>query len=181
MYFETSGRINTKNTVNLALKTAKDRGIENIVVASNTGETAMLFGGFQGNIVCVTHAYGFLKPGENELTTDMRLQLQEKGIKILTAAHVLSGAERSMSNNFGGIYPVEIIANSLRMFGSGTKVCVEICAMALDSGFIPYGKPVIGIGGTRRGADTAIILTPEYTSRILDTKLHEVICKPFNL
>ena len=181
MYFETSGRINTKNTASLALKAAKDLGIENIVVASNTGETALLFGGFQGNIVCVTHAFGFLKPGENELTADMKLQLQGKGIKILTASHVLSGAERSLSNHFGGIYPVEIIANTLRMFGSGIKVCVEISAMALDAGLIPYGQPVIGIGGTLRGADTALILTPEYTSRILDTKIHEVICKPFNL
>ena len=64
------------------------------------------------------------------------------------------------------------------MFGQGTKVCVEISTMALDSGLIPYNEPIIAIGGSAHGADTAMILKPEYSSAILDTKIQEFICKP---
>ncbi len=180
MYFEKSGRINTESTISLALKTAEERGIADIVAASNTGETALLLSGFNGNLVCVTHADGFAKPGENELPPDMRLKLTEAGFRVLTTAHVLSGAERGLSKRFGGVYPVEIIANTLRMLGQGVKVCVEISVMALDAGLIPYGRPVIAIGGSGRGADTAVILTPAYASNIMDAKIHEVLCKPFN-
>lgn len=58
---------------------------------------------------------------------------------------------------FHGVYPVEIIAAALRMFGQGTKVCVEVATMAADAGMIPSGEPVIVVGGTgpggRYGAD----------------------------
>jgi hypothetical protein len=50
--------------------------------------------------------------------------------------------------------------------------------MALDAGLIPYGKPVIALGGTGRGTDTASIITPGYSSSVLDTKIHEIVCKP---
>jgi len=91
---------------------------------------------------------------------------------------VPSGAERGMSKTFGGAYPVEIIAHTLRMFGQGTKVCVEVAIMALDAGLIPYGEPIIAIGGTGQGADTAVIITPSHASGIFETKIHEIICKP---
>lgn len=179
MYFEEEGRINTETAVELAIKTAKKRKIKNIVVASSTGETASNFKGLKEfNVVCVTHAYGFLKPGENDMSDETRSDLSDAGIKVLTAGHALSGAERGLSKKFSGIYPVEVIANALRMFGQGVKVCVEISVMALDSGLIPYNEPVIVVGGTGYGADTVVILTPSYSSSILNTRIHEIICKP---
>ena len=71
-----------------------------------------------------------------------------------------------------------IVANTLRMFGQGTKVCVEIAMMALDAGTIEYGKPVIAVGGSGRGADTVCRLTPEYTSDLMGTRIHAFLCKP---
>ena len=60
----------------------------------------------------------------------------------------------------------------------GTKVCVEIAMMALDAGTIDYGRQIIAIGGSGRGADTVCRLTPEYTSDLMGTKIHEILCKP---
>ena len=180
MYFDKSGKSNTLKTVKLALKAAKDRNISDIVVASCSGSTAAMLKGAGLNIVCVTHVNGFKVAGENEMPDDTRRELIAGGIKVLTASHALSGAERGLSRKFGGAYPVEVIAHSLRMLGQGTKVCIEIAVMALDAGLIPYGGPVIAIGGTAEGADTAVILTPAYSSGILDTKLHEIICKPYS-
>lgn len=179
MYFENEGKCNTQNTVKEALRTAEERGIRYIVVASNTGETADYFKNSGLNIVVVTHVNGFAKKGECEMPAEKRRELEGLGMKVVTAAHVLSGAERSLSRKLGGVYPVEIIAHTLRMLGQGVKVGVEISTMALDAGAIPYGEEIIAVGGTGRGADTAVILRPEHASDILGTKICEIICKPY--
>ena len=59
-------------------------------------------------------------------------------------------------------------------------MCVEIAVMALDAGLIPYGKAVIAVGGTGRGADTAMVLLPSHAKTIFDTQILELICKPLN-
>ena len=50
--------------------------------------------------------------------------------------------------------------------------------MALDCGSIEYGRPVVCVAGTGRGADTVCILTPGYTASLFDTRVHEILCKP---
>ena len=173
-----------EKTVDLALKTAREREIRNIVFASYTGRTALYIAetgildeiGF--NIICVTGAYGFSEKGKNKMPEEIRNMLVQKGFKVLTTSHVLSGAERGILKKFGGIYPVEIMAHTLRMFSQGVKVGVEVSIMALDAGLIPYGVDVIAIGGKGKGADTALILRPDHANSIFDTKIHEIICKP---
>ncbi len=178
MYFNEEGRNNTERVVELAIRAAKENNIKHIVVASNTGDTVGYFVGSGLSITCVTHVYGFGLPGTNEMTPEAREKLTAQGVKVLTTTHVLSGAERALSAKFGGINPVEVIANALRMFGQGVKVCVEIAVMALDSGMIPYGESVIAVGGTGRGADTAVIIKPAHAKDILNTRVQEIICKP---
>ena len=184
MYFDSPGPENTGETVKIAIREAKERQVSHVVVASNTGATGFALAeegrkqGYEGTLVCVTHVYGFKENGKNELSGEDREKLEKLGIRICTAAHALSAAERGLSRKFQGVYPLEIIAHTLRMMGQGLKVCVEISMMALDAGFVPYGKPIIALGGSGRGADTALILTPGYTSSVLDTKIHEILCKP---
>lgn len=177
--FENAGKINTQKTIEIALKISEERKIENIVFPSTSGWTATFFENVKNkNLVCVTHAYGFAEKGKNEMDKSTRFKLENNGIKILTTTHVLSGAERGLSKKFGGIYPIEIISNTLRMFGQGVKVATEIAIMALDAGLIPYGKKIISLGGTEEGVDTAIIIVPSYASIILETKIIEILCKP---
>ncbi|MHB8062393.1 MAG: pyruvate kinase alpha/beta domain-containing protein [Ruminiclostridium sp.] len=179
MYFEKEGPENTHKTIELAINSAKERDIKYIVVASRSGETAKLLRNVEGiHVVCVTHVNGMIKSGENPMPDEVRNDLINSGIKVFTTTHVLSGAERGISKKFGGVNPVEIIAHSLRLLGQGTKVCVEISVMALDSGLIPFGEKIIAVGGTKEGADTALILTPAHANSIFDTRINEVICKP---
>jgi len=178
MYFNEEGKVNTEKVVELAIEAARENNIKHIVVASNTGATARLFLDSGLEITCVTHVYGFGLPGTNEMTLKDRDELTGMDMKVLTTTHVLSGAERCFSSKFGGINPVEIMANSLRMFGQGVKVCVEVAVMALDSGMIPYGESIIAVGGTGRGADTAVILKPAHARDILSTRIQQIICKP---
>ncbi|MHA1607222.1 MAG: pyruvate kinase alpha/beta domain-containing protein, partial [Candidatus Freyarchaeota archaeon] len=60
----------------------------------------------------------------------------------------------------------------------GFKVCIEISLMAADAGLIPVDKDVIAIGGTGRGADTAVVLKPAESSHFLDLRVHAILCKP---
>lgn len=183
MYFDTPGPENTVETAKTAVKAAKERQISHIVAASNTGATVFTLvkearrQNFEGCLVCVTHVYGFKESGKNELSDENRKELEKLGVRICTAAHALSGGERALSRTFQGVYPMEIIAHTLRMMGQGTKVCVEIAAMALDAGLVPR-KPIISMGGSGGGADTSVIITPGYSSSIMDTKIHEILCKP---
>lgn len=182
IYFENKGPENTEETLKLAVEAARELGIQKIVLATTGGDTAKMMADViphEGlEVTVVGYAYGQKEPGVNPMPAELRRYIIEKGFNIVAAAHALSGAERSLSNTFSGVYPVEIIAHTLRMLGQGTKVCVEICAMAADAGYVVGGEPVMAIAGTGRGADTAMVLRPEVSSKVLKTKIDRIICKP---
>ena len=181
--FEKTGPANTEETLKLASSAAKERGYD-IVFATTRGGTALRMlelakeMGYTGNLVAVTHVYGFMKPGTNTLPEETRKYLNDNGVKTVTAAHALSGAERGISKVFQGVYPAELMAATLRMIGQGVKVAVEIALMATDNGAVEYGKPVVCVAGSGSGADTCCIITPSYTASLLETKVHEILCKP---
>ena len=166
-----------------AVLLAKERNID-ICLASTTGNTArsalevISEIDYTGKLVVVRNVCGFHKPGETDMNNDVYNELIEKGVTVITAAHTLSGCERGISNKYSGVYPVQIIADSLRMLGQGVKVCVEISLMANDAGAITYGKPVVCVAGSGSGADTICIVTPAYSASVLDTKINEIIEKP---
>jgi hypothetical protein len=178
--FAEKGSVNTAAVAKLAVEAAREREIGHLVVATCTGGTARYFVPYarEFHLIAVTHAFGFAGPGMNEMAADVRAELETAGCTLVTSAHVLSGAERGLSATFGGVYPVEIIAHTLRMFGQGVKVGVEIAVMALDAGAIPHGRDVIAVGGSSEGADTAIVVRPAHASAILETRIVEIICMP---
>lgn len=181
MYWENKGPDNTEATIQEALKRAQELHLNHLVVASSSGDTAKKLIGSNLQVVAVSYHVGFDKPGNKKISDASIEQLRQAGIPVLMTTHLLSGVERSVRNTFGGIYPAEIIAQTLRILGQGTKVCVEIAGMALDAGLIPYGEEIIAIGGSGRGADTAVVLEPAHSNQFFDTKIKEIICKPRNI
>lgn len=181
MLFENKGRKNTSKTLEVALAAAREQGLGHLVLASTTGETALELLGLDHaglELVCVTHHVGFREPGLDEMGQGTRLELAQRGVELLTTTHVLAGVDRALRIGFGGIDPPEIMAGALRMFGQGVKVCVEIAIMALDAGLIPFGRDVVAVGGTSRGADTACIVRPAHSNAVLDTRVVEILCRP---
>jgi len=180
VYYEKPGKENTEITLKLAKAYADTSGIRDIVVASTTGETgtaaARLFKGY--NVVVVTHHASFSESGVNELTEENRKRILGNGARIFTGTHALSGVERDVRRRFGTMEPLELIANTLRLMGEGTKVCVEIALMAADAGLISVGTDVIAVAGTGHGADTALVLKPVNASKFFDLMLREIIVKP---
>jgi len=181
MYFEQTGKINTQETISLAYQRAKELHLNEMVVASTTGETALeaynIFKDFQ--ITVVTYHCGFRKPFETIMTSEMRHTLEQKGMRVVSATHALSGVERSLSKKYQGVYPVLLIADVLRLFGQGTKVAVEIAIMAADAGMLT-GNDIVSIGGSGKGADAALILKPANQSDLFDMRIREIVCKPRN-
>lgn len=180
MYWKEKGPANTDATIEAALTRAGELKINRIVVASNSGATAeKLYEQSAGlEIVCVTHHVGFSGPGEDEMTAEMRENLKQKGVQVLTTTHLLAGVDRALRFKFQGAYPPEIVASSLRMFGQGVKVCVEISVMALDAGLIPYGEEIIAVAGSGRGADSSCVIAPAHSNNFFDTTIKEIICMP---
>ena len=182
--FEKGGRNNTEEACRLAIQRAGEMGAP-IVAATTEGDAgASLCAlaramGFGGSIVIVTHAYGSREPGKNALKEEHREAMLSYGAVLVTAAHVLSGVERGISKRFQGVYPAEIMAQTLRMLSQGIKVVVEIGSMALDAGAIPHGVPIVCMGGTGRGLDTAVVMHPAHANQIFDTNIHEVLCMPY--
>ena len=184
--FENAGKQNTAETVRIALARAQELGCP-IVAASTMGVTADALltaaeaAGFTGKIVIVRGCSSRQRSGVNLMKPEVKAALEARGARIVTAAHALSAGERSVSGTFKGAYPLELMAHTLRMFGQGVKVCVEASVMALDADELPFGVPVVALGGSHRGADAAVVVTPSYSATLLQTVVNEVLCKPFDI
>lgn len=181
--FETTGKENTAAAAAIAVEKAKELNCP-IVFSSSSGHSAEVILeqaaelGYDGRIVVVRSAANAGLKGVNKMAPEVKQSLTDRGCTVVTAAHALSAGERSLSTRLQGVYPLEIMAHILRMFGQGTKVCVECATMALDADALPFNAPVVALGGTSTGLDTAIVLTPSYSSSLLDTRIHEILCKP---
>ena len=179
-YFPITGPDNTLETMQLTRARMDQLGISTVVVATTDGSAGVkavsVFAGC--NLVCVSHVQGFKGPDMQDLTPENRAVIQAAGIPIVTAAHAFSGVNRAIRGKFATYEPTEIMASTLRIFGEGMKVVVEISLMAADAGAIQAGAPVAAIAGTGHGSDTAVILQPAYSHTFFDLKVVELICMP---
>ena len=179
MLFGSPGKGNTQDVVKTVIQAARERKIKQIVVASVTGYSAREFLSYAEEFRIISVGYGYyITPGiPNAMSEDTQNDLRAGGIHLLFGTHVLSGAEHHLRTKYGGTYPVDIMAHTLSIFGPGVKVGIECVIAALDAGLI-LPVPTIGVGGSGDGADAAVVVTPESSIRILDTKVHEILCKP---
>ena len=181
LYFDEIVDGNTEKTLAAAKKRADELGIKEIVVSSTRGVTALkaldLFGeGYK--VVVVTHSAGFREPGKIEMADEAKEEIQAKGGIVLTTIHAFAGVDRAINKKFNTIGPSELVANVLRMFGQGMKVCVETVYMAADSGLLSMDSDVVSIAGTGKGCDTAIVVKPAHLNDMFDLYVKEIICKP---
>ena len=106
-------------------------------MASSTGQTAVDFlrmGCDAGDLVVVTSQHGFREPGEPRILRENRTRLEESGVTLVFATHVLPGIDRAINRQYQGITPTQLISQVLKMFGEGVKVCLEMAVMPLTPG-----------------------------------------------
>ena len=182
VYFEKPGRDNTTAAANCVAERLGTGDIEHVVVASNSGSTALAVlektVGSGIKLICVTEHAGFDGGDKLRLREEQASKLRDAGVPTLICSHALSGVGRSVSKKFGGTTPVEIIAHTLRRLGQGVKVVVETTAMAADAGLVPTDRDIIAVGGSGGGADTALVLQAAHMNNFFDLKIREILCKP---
>ena len=181
-YFEKRGAVNTEKTLEIALRGCEERHLGKIVVASSTGKTALKMAekakaGLM--IIGVTYSAGSKYREEVEEFNRNRDALEKRGIRIVRGLHALSATERGFENKYkSGLLPLNIVADTLRMFSQGMKVCVEIAVMAAEHGFITPDEDMVAVGGSGHGADTAVVMRPAYAGNMLGTKIKAILCMP---
>ncbi|HZD42528.1 MAG TPA: pyruvate kinase alpha/beta domain-containing protein [Methanomicrobiales archaeon] len=186
-YFDRPGPANTGDAAKFAVERAKELGIRTIVVASTSGETALVFlkemEGSNINLLVVSHVVGFSEPGVWEFSKEAEKRLREGGARIVTGTHALSGLERafSRSSRVGGGSRTEAVAEALRRtIAPGLKVAVECILIAADQGAIGIDNEVIAVGGTMSGVDTVCVIKPSHTAAFFDLQVREIVAMPRN-
>ncbi|MBI4595507.1 MAG: hypothetical protein HY730_03910 [Candidatus Tectomicrobia bacterium] len=182
MYFEKAGAENTEQTLQIARDEALARGIKTILIATTYGDTglkaAQMLKGSPVKLVAITHNTGFSEPGQQQLKQELKREIELLGGIIFTGTMVLRNIGTAVKGK-AGYSQEQLIADTLRMFCQGLKVCVEIAAIAADAGLVST-EDVIVVAGTGRGADTAVILTPKSSNQLFDIRIREILCKPKN-
>jgi hypothetical protein len=175
VYFEKPGKGNTAEVIRLVKDRAQARGINRFVVASTRGATAKNFleavSGTDHRLVIIPWQFGFkgeVQPFPQELVRELR----EKNHLVHFGTMLFHTTEFYATNT------PQAMANLLRTFGQGTKVCLEILLMACDGGCVGIGENVIAVAGTGSGADTALVATAAPTTGLSALRIHEIICKP---
>ena len=180
MYFEEPGRENTQKTLQIARDEAVRRGIKHVVVASTFGDTgiaaAEMLKGSGLHLVVVTHSTGFREIGKQTFSPEARSKIEAYGGTVYTGTMVLHGLGNALRDK-GSYAPGQVVADSLRILGQGTKVAIEITAMCADAGLIPC-EDIIAVAGSGRGADTAAVIKANSSSRFFDIRLREYLAKP---
>ncbi len=182
MYFEKAGKENTEKTLQIAKEEAIKRKIKHIVVASTYGDTGLaaaeLLKGTGINLVVVTHNTGIREEGLQTFSKEAKKKIEELGGKVHTGTMVLRGLGTALKER-GGSSQEQIVADTLRIFGQGTKVIIEIAAMSADAGLIPFSD-IIAVAGTGRGADTAAVIRANSSNKFFEIKVKEYLVKPKN-
>lgn len=174
VYFETPGKGNTPEVLSLVKERAQARAIRKVVLASTRGDTARTFSAaFEGpgvKLMVIPWQYGF--KGKQPFPRELVTELEGKGHRVHFGTMLFHTEE------LYGVKTPSVMANLLRIFGQGTKVCVEILMMACDGGCVEPGETVIAVAGSGAGADTAVVATAAPSTECSRLRIHEIICKP---
>lgn len=178
LYFDKPGKANTDATLTIARARAEELGIRQIVVASIHGFTAKraheIFKGLDITLIAVPINAGFEEEGW-VMRPEEYDELHRLGIKVITSIHALGD---NVDAAFSSAAPSLIVRETLRTFGQGMKVAVEISLMAADAGLLDMSHEVIAVAGSSSGADTAIVLRPTFTRRFQELHICEILAKP---
>ncbi len=139
-YFETHGIENTEDVIQAVGKRVKEGDIKTVIVASTSGATGLKFAkALKGiaEVIAISH--------EN-MDSENKREIVRLGAKALDKTHLPLETRK-----------MEAVKNSYYTLGQGFKVAVEVILIVADKAAVTLYKDVIGVGGTDKGSDTAIV------------------------
>jgi len=166
-YFAEPGSENTDDVLDAVARRLEAENIETVIVASTSGRTGAKFAeALKGKAKVIAISHEEMEPKRKE-------DIIRLGGVAVDKTH-LPFHEKGMDK----------VRNTLYTLGQGFKVAVEVILIGTDKGLIKPYKDVIGVAGTDRGSDTAIIArattTKEIFSQDAEKKLaiREIIAMP---
>ncbi len=190
-YFDEPGEENTQLVIEAVAKRLEAGGIKKVVVASTSGETAAKFARSlkgKAELVCVSEAPYRREWGESWpcLKQKFRKELDRLGVAIIDNAPYVFHSSVLDSARWSDVFPERLVKETLYCFGQGMKVAVEVALTGVSCGNVTPFEDVIGVGGSGRGADTAIALRATYPACLFDKdptkrlEIKEIIAMPFS-
>lgn len=191
-YFDVCGQVNTEKALQLAIERARELKVEKLVVASETGLSALkateMLHGSGIDLIVVTSAAG--TKIENTIIGDLKIgipdreilgQLESSGATVVRATDPLYNIGAAIEHRG---FPTlgTLIRICFKMVSSGTAVCVAAALMATDGGVLIEGEEIVVVAGSWVGLDTALVLQTANSVNLLKgaVQIREVICKPRN-
>jgi len=178
--FNKPGPGNTEDALAVMMEGIDQYSVSQVVVASTFGDTglaaARMLRDTHVKLVVITHNYGFKEPGVIEMKPETRDEIESCGAVVYSGTMPFRNigtairAKQEYSQQ-------DLVANTLRLFGQGIKVCVEIALMASDAGLI-RPEDVLTVAGTARGADTVALISPQSSNRLFDLQVRAILAKP---
>ena len=183
-YFDVHGEVNTEKAIELARERAVELGIGKVVVASETGLTALrVLDAFPGSeVVVVSSAAGTLVEGS--VIGDLRIGIPDEeilGELLGREARVVRGTDPFW--NLAAHTQLVDVGRLGMMFYKvvcgGLHVCMTAVLEATDAGHLAQGEEVVALAGSFVGLDTAIVAGAANSVNFFDAfEVREIICKP---
>jgi len=188
-YFRYRGEVNTRKVLQLACERAVELKISTMVVASETGRSALkavsILQGKRISLTVVTHypaqtwgpkgdiPIGVMRPEYARA----RGFLESHGALIVQGTRPLVGIGRSLG--WDAPVPATFVDKALELFGAGTKIAIEAAVMATDAGVVEPGQEVVALAGCYKGLDTALVVRTSYSGGLFSHfEVLEIIAKP---
>jgi len=190
-YFQDRGEVNTQKALELACDRALELKIGKMVVASETGRSALkalhVLQGTNIQLIVVTHPPATTMGPRGDIPIGLsrpeyqhvKRHLEARGAIIVQGTRLFGGVGRALG--WEAAVPATFVDKTLELFSSGTKIAVEVAVMAADSGAVEAGETVVTLGGTFKGLDTALVVKTAYSYNLFtEFEILEIIAKPLH-
>jgi hypothetical protein len=171
-YFSRPGAENTEEVARLAAERAGEGDIQAIAVATTSGRSALTVArATAGKAGTPVFAVNFQAPQWQKHSPpdpEIRAQAEALGVRFMPEAPVVRYLKEIPGHS----------PDSLRRLGQGVKVAVEAVMQAVEAGRIDAGAKVIGIGGTSRGCDVALVVKAAGPDALNSLWVGEILAKP---
>lgn len=161
-YFESGGEQNTEATLQLAKQYALEHQIKKVVVASTRGNTARtayeLFSDTPIKLISVGH-------GRGAYDSNIVSLLESKEYSAIFDDDIEAEYDSAIFRKFSRIC-------------IGAKVAVQCVQIAANVDLLDDDEEVVSVGGTGRGADTAIVIQAAKSDRFGDREIQKILCRP---
>lgn len=185
-YFSKAGQVNTLKTIELAKERVDELGIRHVLVASETGLSALeaikVF--TPSKLIVVSSAVGTLV--EDTVIGDLHIGISEKSIEEeleKQGATVIRGTDPfwGLSAHTALMDTGKLGMMFYKLISSGFHVCMTTILEATDQGLLKTGEEVVALAGSWIGLDTAIVAracnTVDFFKKF---EVLELVCKPRN-